>query len=100
MSETGPTGENPAAADLQGRWHKSGGTAGELAYPDELDITVLEPGAGRYLGRKGRPEQGFLVWDAGTWRITDDGLLEISTATDALEAWPVEITDEEMEIRT
>jgi hypothetical protein len=101
MSETDATGaQQPLPADLNGTWHKSGGTEGELAYPDVLDMTVLEPGAGRYLGRKGRPEQGFLLWDAGTWRLTNDGLLEISTATDALESWPVTVTDEEMEIRT
>jgi hypothetical protein len=101
MSETGATGEQvPLNVDLRGRWQKSAATEGERTYPDVLDLTVLEPGAGRYLGRKGHPEQAFLHWDAGTWRLTDDGRIEISTATDAIESWPVKVGDDELEIRT
>ncbi|MEO6714391.1 MAG: hypothetical protein ABIM89_13305 [Mycobacteriales bacterium] len=99
MSDTDATGADaPIAADLGGSWHKCAATAADLNYPDVLDLTVVEPGAGRYLGRKGRPEQGFLVWDAGTWRITGDGQIELSTATDALETWPVEIAGDDMVI--
>lgn len=97
VSDTGPTGEQ-GTVDLGGSWHKTAGNDGELTYPDVLDMTVVVPGAGRYLGRKGRPEQGFLHWDAGTWRLTDDGRIEISTATDALESWPVTVSDDEMQI--
>ena len=99
MSETGATGEQlPAAHDLGGSWHKTAGPDGDRTYPDVLDLLVVEPGAGRYLGRKAHPEQGFLQWDAGTWRLTDDGRIEISTATDALERWPVSISDGELQI--
>jgi hypothetical protein len=101
MSETGATGEQPPlAVDLRGSWQKVSGTGREHTYPEVLDMSVVEPGSGRYLGRKGHPEQGFLHWDAGTWRLTDDGRIEISTATDALESWPVKVGDDELEIRT
>jgi hypothetical protein len=101
MSETDPTGKQvPMTVDLRGKWQKSADVEGERVYPDVLDMIVVEPGAGRYLGRKGHPEQGFLHWDAGTWKLTDDGRIEISTATDALESWPVKVGDDELEIRT
>jgi hypothetical protein len=99
MSETGATGDQEfAAVDLGGTWRKSSGGEGELSYPDVLDFTTTVPGGGRYLGRKGRPEQGFLVWDAGSWRLTADGRIEISTATDAIESWPITIAADEIQI--
>ncbi|MEP7055812.1 MAG: hypothetical protein ABI912_11240 [Actinomycetota bacterium] len=100
MSVNGAAGDaDSSIVDLTGSWTKSAGTEGELAYPDVLEMTMLVPGAGRYLGRKGRPEQGFLLWDAGNWRLTADGKIEISTATDALESWPVTISGDEMQIQ-
>ncbi|MDQ1709099.1 MAG: hypothetical protein QOG49_484 [Frankiaceae bacterium] len=99
MSNGAGESDSPAV-DLSGSWRKVDAGAEDLPYPDVLDFTVIEPGAGRYLGRKGRPEQGFLLWDAGTWRLTDDGRIEMSTATDALEAWPVAISDDELHIET
>jgi hypothetical protein len=99
MSDTGAMGEGgDNSVDLSGTWRKSAGTEGELSYPDVLDLTTTIPRGGRYMGRKGRPEQGFLVWDAGSWRLTDDGRIEISTATDAIDSWPVVISDDEMQI--
>jgi hypothetical protein len=99
MTGTSASGEHQTASvDLTGSWRKSAGGDGELNYPDVLDFTTTTRAAGRYMGRKGRPEQGFLVWDAGSWRLTDDGRIEISTATDAIDSWPVTISDDEIQI--
>jgi hypothetical protein len=100
MSDTGATDDTKHGGDvdLQGSWRKSAAEPSDVNYPDVLDLLVVEPGAGRYLGRKGNADQGFLQWDAGTWRLTEDSRLEISTATDALDSWPVTISADEMQI--
>jgi hypothetical protein len=99
VTDSGATGDQESLdVDISGTWRKSSGSEGELSYPDVLDFTTTTRAGGRYMGRKGRPEQGFLVWDAGSWRLTNDGRIEISTATDAIESWPVTISDDEMQI--
>lgn len=98
MTDTGAEGNNEAAADLHGSWQKDAGPAGDVGYPDVLVMTVVQPGSGRYVGRKARQEDRFLQWDAGTWHLTDDGRIEISTATDSIDSWPVAVSDGELRI--
>jgi len=99
MTDTSASGQpQSSSVDLTGSWRKSAGGDGKNTYPDVLDFTTTTRAAGRYMGRKGRAQQGFLVWDAGSWRLTHDGRIEISTATDAIESWPVTISDDEIQI--
>ena len=99
MSEPGAPSEHaPVAADLAGSWRRSAGTESDLSYPDVLELTEVTPGTGKYVGHKGRQEQGFLRWDAGTWLVAA-GQLQISTATDAIESWPITVAGDEMQIQ-
>jgi hypothetical protein len=62
---------------ITGQWKKisSGECAGK--YPDEIQF-YDHP---RFLAKKG-PNQDFIIWDAGGYRLTDSGQLQIQIATD------------------
>jgi hypothetical protein len=61
---------------LVGTWRKT--TSSECAhrYPDEIEFREAT-----FLARKGAG-QGFIVWDAGGYRVTDAGRIKIDTASD------------------
>jgi hypothetical protein len=65
------------SASLTGKWRKLPTADCDAAYPDEIEFFARP----RYLGKKG-PRQGFITWDAGTYEVTGDNQVKISTATD------------------
>lgn len=60
--------------------------------PDELTFST-----GTYRGTRGAA-QGFVQWDAGVYRIGDDGRLVLSVATDELVASEFHLTGELLDI--
>lgn len=71
---------------LSGRWHRVSDSDCAQRYPAELTIG---PGS-RYRGTRG-PDQGMLVWDAGTARMANKTTLVMSTSSDELVSYPIEI---------
>jgi len=62
---------------FEGKWRKvSVSECGKL-YPDEIEFF-----GARYLGRKGRSGQSYIVWDAGTYAADGPGRVKITTSTD------------------
>jgi hypothetical protein len=62
---------------LAGKWKKiSTGECGER-YPGEIEFHEHP----RFLAKKG-PGQGFILWDAGGYQVTDAGKVKIQIATD------------------
>jgi outer membrane lipoprotein-sorting protein len=57
-------------------------------YPAEVTFV-----AATYRGARG-DDQGMIWWDAGTYRLADEQTLVLSTATDELVEYPVEVTPE------
>lgn len=72
---------------LSGRWHRVSDSECAQRYPAELTVG---PGS-RYLGIRG-PDQGMLVWDAGTARMTNETTLVMSTSSDELVSYLIEVT--------
>jgi hypothetical protein len=62
---------------LTGKWKKVSTEQCGEGYPDEIEFSE----GPRYLGKKG-PGQGFIWWDAGTYEVTGQNMVKISTATD------------------
>jgi hypothetical protein len=62
---------------LVGRWTKVSTAKCAEAYPDEIEFFEAT-----YLGKKGASGQRFIVWDAGTFEVTQAGRVVIGTATD------------------
>lgn len=71
---------------IDGRWRRASDSPCALRYPVELTIG---PGS-RYLGRRA-PEQGLPVWDAGTARMPDPTTLVMSTSTDELVTYAIDV---------
>ncbi|MFC9324301.1 hypothetical protein [Kitasatospora sp. NPDC057015] len=71
---------------VSGRWRRVTDSECARRYPAELTIG---PGT-RYLGARG-PGQGMPVWDAGTARMPDATTLLMSTSSDELVSYPVEV---------
>ena len=76
-------GTNP---ELSGTWRKAH-DAPQCAdgYPATLSF-----GRGTYRGARGEG-QGFIRWDAGTYRVDDGTQLRLSTATDELVDYEVRL---------
>lgn len=85
------------AVDLVGTWSRASAQEQvEPAAPAELQLLAATPTSGRYVGRKGEGEPAFLLWDAGSWYFEPPDRLTMSTATDALEAYRVELRNDEL----
>lgn len=67
-----------SSSELQGRWRRVSGGDCANAYPAQI---VFEQA--RYLGTKDRATQGFIVWDAGGFRVESADVVMIQTADDA-----------------
>ncbi|MEO6525259.1 MAG: hypothetical protein ABIP93_01410 [Gemmatimonadaceae bacterium] len=67
--------------DLRGRWHRVAGGECASAYPARLELQDA-----RYAGTKDAT-QGFIIWDAGSYRVESDGVVMIQTATDSQERY-------------
>ena len=63
---------------LAGKWKKVSTAECDKAYPDEIEF-LERP---RYLAKKG-PDQGFIWWDAGSYKVIGENEIKISDATDA-----------------
>lgn len=59
-------------------WRKEPGGPCVALYPAEIEFR-----GATYLGRKA-PDQGFIVWDAGSYEVVGPDEVKISTATDAI----------------
>jgi hypothetical protein len=71
--------------DLTGDWLQPGNQPGcAAAYPRSLSFRP-----GTYRGTRGEG-QGFVRWDAGIYRVQDGGL-ELSTATDELVRYAIQL---------
>ncbi len=75
-----------AVPSLVGEWAKSSGSPCADKYPDSLTFA-----GGTYRGARG-PTQGFVCWDAGSYRLEDGPTLMLTTATDELVRYRVELT--------
>ena len=65
-------------ADLRGRWRRTTAEPCAVRYPAAIDFREAT-----YPARKG-PDQGFVLWDAGTYDVSGLGRVTISTASDEL----------------
>ena len=72
----------PQPADLRGHWHRITGADCAKAYPAHLEFKEA-----RYAGRKDPANQGFVIWDAGSYRVESDDVVMIQTATDSQERY-------------
>ena len=82
------------AGALAGRWVRESTDECAERYPAEV---TFNPGT-TYLGTRGA-DQGMVVWDAGIYRLEDDGrTLVMSTSSDELVSYPVRIEDDAMSI--
>ncbi|MBB4888034.1 hypothetical protein ACH4U6_16995 [Streptomyces netropsis] len=73
---------------VSGRWRRVSDSECARRYPAELTIG---PGS-RYLGTRS-PDQGLPVWDVGTARMPDGSTLVMSTSSDELVSYRVEVVD-------
>ncbi|MBO0654376.1 hypothetical protein J1792_16805 [Streptomyces triculaminicus] len=71
---------------IMGRWRRVSRSECARTYPAELTIG---PGS-RYLGRRD-PDQGLPVWDVGTARMPDETTLVMSTSSDELVSYAIEV---------
>ena len=78
---------------LTGRWSRETDEECAARYPVEVTFA-----AGTYLGKRS-DDQGAVVWDAGTYRLEDDGqTLVMSTWTDELVSYPVQLEGDAMSL--
>jgi hypothetical protein len=63
--------------DLRGRWHRILGGDCANAYPAHLEFHEAT-----YAGTKDPGTQGFIVWDAGGYKVETESVVMIQTATD------------------
>ena len=85
-----PNGSSPS---LVGSWTKTGAPSCADKYPDSLTFA-----AGTYRGARGAT-QGFIHWDAGTYRLETDRSLVLTTATDELVHYDVELQGDTLTVR-
>jgi len=71
--------------DLAGTWHKKDAPACASKYPDSLTFST-----GTYRGTRGS-QQGFIWWDAGIYRTEGERRLLLSTASDELVAYEIQL---------
>jgi hypothetical protein len=79
MPKRKPTRKPPVS--LQGQWKRTEGQPETDQFPDT--VTFAEA---TYLGKRGA-HQGFVIWDAGIYRLETDTRLVIGTASDELVAY-------------
>jgi hypothetical protein len=71
--------------DLVGTWEKADTPPCAQRYPDSLTFAP-----GTYRGVRG-PTQGFVSWDAGTYRVEDPSRLVLTTASDELVPYEIRV---------
>ena len=92
--ESMPSSSRPDAGSLAGRWVRESTDGCAERYPAEV---TFGPGT-TFLGARGA-DQGMVVWDAGIYRLEDDGrTLVMSTSSDELVSHPVRIEDDALSI--
>ena len=89
-----PSSSHPDAEALVGRWVRESTDGCAERYPAEV---TFNPGT-TYLGVRGA-DQGMVVWDAGIYRLEDDGrTLVMSTSSDELVSYPVRFEGDAMSV--
>ncbi len=84
---------------LGGPWLRvSPAASGEPAFPASLVLHEATSTSGRYVGRRGATETAFLIWDAGTWQWQPPDRLSMSTSTDRLETYRVDLSGSDLSI--
>ena len=84
---------------LGGVWVRvSPAPAGEPGVPASLVLHEATSTSGRYVGRRGESETAFLIWDAGTWQWQPPDQLSMSTSTDRMETYRVEVSGSDLSI--
>jgi hypothetical protein len=81
----------PQPSDLRGHWHRISGGDCANAYPARLEFKDA-----RYAGTKDTANQGFIIWDAGSYRVESDDLVMIQTASDAQELYRYRLTGDRL----
>jgi hypothetical protein len=77
---------------LAGRWSRETTDPCAEGYPAEITFAT----GTSYLGARAA-DQGMVVWDAGTYRLEDDGrTLVVSTSSDELVSYPVQLAGDAM----
>lgn len=79
--------------DPRGRWRRA--TTDEVSQQYPVEITFAEA---TFRGTRAE-DQGFILWDAGTYHLDDDGLT-MSTASDELVTYPVRLDGPRLTIET
>jgi hypothetical protein len=69
-----------------GRWRKVSTESCAALYPAEIEFL-----AATHRGKKGS-QQRFIVWDAGVYRVTGEGRVQIQTASDELVEYEFTVT--------
>jgi hypothetical protein len=67
-------------------------TACANKYPDAISFAI-----GTYLATRG-PDQAFVWWDAGIYRLEDDGTLVLGTATDELVTYKINLRTDRLDV--
>jgi hypothetical protein len=80
------------APELVGSWRKVDAPECAQKYPEVLTFST-----GTYRGARG-PEQGFVWWDAGIYRLENPRRLVVSTATDELVAYQMHLEGDALQI--
>lgn len=84
---------------LGGSWVRvSPAVSGMHSYPAHLELHEATSTSGRYVGRRGPSETAMLLWDAGTWEWYPPHQFRMSTSTDALETYEIEVRGAELSI--
>ena len=73
---------------LAGAWKKVGSPDCAQQYPDEIDFSEAT-----FLAQKG-PGQGFVIWDAGGYRVASEDEVVIQIATDEQVPYRYAIADD------
>ncbi|MDZ4719872.1 MAG: hypothetical protein SH847_15590 [Roseiflexaceae bacterium] len=85
-NSAGPSSSSGNRRDqLVGRWRRVTSAACAELYPAEIEFFEST-----FLAHKG-PQQRFITWDAGSYRINPDGTATLSTATDELIAYTMRL---------
>jgi hypothetical protein len=79
------------AEEVVGNWERTEAPPCAAQYPSVL---TFQPG-GLYRGTPAPPGQ-FAIWDVGTWKLTPDGAIAISTANDAVIAYRFALSGDEL----
>jgi hypothetical protein len=80
------------AAKLTGTWRKITTSACATKYPETIRFDVST-----YLGARGK-DQGVVWWDAGIYRLEDEGTLVLSTASDELVTYRVKLIGDNLDV--